>query len=506
VSRPGAAPGRRVPPGRLGSFGVLALVVAACGPTAPVPAGPEPDSVEPLPVGRRAVERLEFERLDFEPPSPERFQLSNGIPVFYLHDPSLPLVDFIAEAKGGYGYFPRERYAAASALASLLRTGGTERLAPDSVDEIIEHYALGVTTASSGGRYLVAVNTLRRNIDVAIELWSGMLRRPRFDAEQVEIWRGRELEAARRIQDFPGSLAVMQFNRLMFDDHPTGWVMGPSDLTPDKVTPERLLETHARVFCSGHVVLGVAGDLPREEARAMLESAFGDWAGCPGPLTEPDPPDIREGPHVFVIPKELPQSTIVMGHAGGVLLEDDEEYYASRIANWILGGGGFNSRLVQRVRTDEGLAYTAASVWGASRRHERIFGAVTHTRSERTVEAIRIVLETIRGLRREPPGEDEVRLARDNIMNGFVFGFASPAQVVARQMGLALDEFPDDWLERYLRGIQRVSPSDVQRVMRRNVRPSSLVILIVGDPEAFDEPPDVLGPVTYLPPTGAWGR
>lgn len=479
----------------------LMALLAGCAPTPGPTPGPAPrqDTVAPLPVGREAVEELHFRPLAFEAPEPDRFELSNGITVFFLRDASLPLVDLIAEFKGGYGYFPRDRYAAATALAALLRNGGTETMPPDSVDEVIEGYALGVTTGSSGGRYLLAVNTLRRHLDVAFELWSEMIRRPRFDTTQIEIWRGRELESARRVQDFPGSLAVMEFNRIMFGDHPTGWMMQPADLTRERVNRDVLRDTHARVFCPGNAVLGIAGDLTLDEATSMLESAFGDWPPCPAPLPEAPLPTIRNGRAVYVIQRDLPQSTIVMGEAGGVLLEDSQDYFSSRIANWILGGGGFNSRLVQKVRTDEGLAYTAASVWGASREHERIFGAITHTRSDRTIATARLIIETIQEMRRAPPSEDEVRLARDNIVNGFVFGFASPAQIVARQVGLVLDGFPDDWLDRYLRGIQAVTPADVQRVMRRNVRPSDLTIVIVGNVDAFDEPPDVLGPVIVLP-------
>ncbi|HKJ93658.1 MAG TPA: pitrilysin family protein [Longimicrobiales bacterium] len=488
---------------------LLALPLAAgCGPhrgpAAPVPAatgtaeGGQPP--ERAGVGRAAVEALAYPPLKFEAPKPVRFELSNGITVFYLHDASLPLVDLVAEFKGGYAYFPRERYAAASAMASMLRTGGTQHLAPDSVDAVIEDYALNITTASSGGRYLLAVNTLTKNLDVAFDLWVDMIRRPRFDPAQVETWRTKELESARRVRDFPGSLAVLEFNRVMFGDNPTGWMMRPSDLTPDKLSPAVMRATHHAIFCPGNTVLGLTGDINLAAARSRMEAAFGHWAPCPAKLQEPAPPRIQGGRRVYVIQKDIPQSTVVLGEAGGVLLKDNRDYYASRIANWILGGGGFSSRLVQRLRTDEGLAYSAASVWGASSRHERIVGAITHTRAGSTIQATRLILSTIEGMRMQAPSADEVNLARESIVNGFVFSFSSPAQIVARKMGFLLDEFPEDWLERYLRGVEAIRPNDVLYVMRRYVDPSNMVILIVGNVPAFDASPDSLGPVTVLNP------
>jgi zinc protease len=506
--------------GRARSSAVLLaalLLSAGCGglgrgPVPPSPARAPADTTRPAgerpaagaaaqpPVGRAVVEALRYPRLRFKAPEPRRFRLSNGLTVFYLHDASLPLVDLIAEFRGGYAYLPRDRYAAASAMASLLRTGGTQRLPPDSVDDLVEDYALNITTASSGGRYLLALNTLTKNLDVGFNLWADMLLRPRFDPKQLETWRTKELEAARRVEDFPGSLAVLEFNRVMFGDHPTGWMMKPSDLTPAKLSPAVMRATHRQIFCPQNAVLGVSGDITEAAARRRMEAAFGHWAPCPTRLKEPAPPRIKHGRRVYVIRKDIPQSTIVVGEAGGVKLGDNRDYYASRIANWILGGGGFSSRLVQRLRTDEGLAYTAASVWGASREHERIVGAITHTKASSTIRATRLILGTMQEMRTQAPTDSEVDLARESIVNGFVFSFSSPAQIVSRKMGFLLDDFPEDWLSRYLRGIEAVTPGSVLSVMHRYVDPSRMVILIVGDVSKFDGLPSVLGPVTELHP------
>lgn len=479
----------------------LVLFIAACAGGPPHRGAAAPDDSWPVrgaPVGRAVIDTLSFPPLRFSPMAPSRFELSNGVTVFHMHDPSLPLVDVFADFKGGYAYLDRSLYGAASSMGTLLRTGGTESLPPDSVDRLLEHYALGLSTASNGARYLIGMNALRRHTAPAIELWADLIRRPRFDVDQMEIWRGREIESARRIRDFPGSLAVMEFNRLMFGDHSTGWQMRPADLTPDRMNRDAILEVHRRVFCPQHMVIGIAGDIGRREARDRLEAAFGDWAPCAAELEEPAPPQIRPGGGVFLVPKDIAQSTIVVGHAGGVLLEDAPEYFSSRIANWILGGAGFSSRLMKELRTEEGLAYSASSIWGASRRHERIFGAITHTKAESTVRSARLLVSTIADMRAAPPDTAEVELARENIVNGFVFGFSSPLQIVSRQVSYLADGFPADWMDRYVRGINRVEARDVHDVMLRHVRPDSLTILVVGDTARFDASLSELGPVTVI--------
>jgi len=448
------------------------------------------------PIGRAAVDALRYPELRFDPPEAERFTLSNGVPVFFMEDHSLPLVDVIAFFRGGSSHFDRSDFAAATAVASsLLLSAGTASLPPDSVDKLVDTYALTPAIGTGGTGSFAAIGSLTRNFDLALGLLAEMLRAPRFDRDRVETWRLRELETVKRLRDSPGNVAISEFNRLMFGDHPIGWIMEPADLEPDRLSDERLRRVHREIFCREHLVLGVVGDLTREEAEAKLEAAFGTWPACPRELDRPPDPVIRSAGGVLVIHKEVNQSTIVMGQPGGVLMRDDPEYYASQVANWILGGAGFSSRLLSRLRTEEGLAYSASTVWGAGTRHQRIFGAITHTKGESTIAAARQVREVLEEAMRDPPTEAEVRLAIDNTVNGFVFAFERPADVVSRQMSYRAAGLPEDWLERYLSGVQRVTPGAVRDVLRRHLRPDSMTIVIVGDTTRFDASPAELGPI-----------
>ena len=445
---------------------------------------------------RPALQDLEFPPLKFDPPVPEQFELSNGVTVFFLRDPTLSVVDLTVDVRGGYLYLDREWFGAATGLMPLMRRGGTHELAPDSVDALIGFHALGTSTTTSGGRLVLGVTALRRQLDLAIDLWADILLRPRFDSAAVARWRTLELEAVRRVDRFPGSLAVLEFNRLAYGDHPIGWRLHPGDLTPERVNPRRLRSLHSRLVCPERAVIGAAGDVDRETLRAALERALEGWERCGNELTSPPDPVLEADPRVYVLPKPLSQSTIVMGHPGGVRVAATEEYYASRLANWLIGGSGFSSRLTNRLRTEQGLAYSVASVWGASQDHERIFGVITHTRGESTVEVVREVRETLESVRSEPPGAEEVAGAREAIVNGFVFGFSDAAQIVSRQVAYHITGFPSDWLERYVEGIRGVDSVAVAGVIRDNVHPSRLRILIVGDTTRFDA--SRLGPVTVL--------
>ena len=454
---------------------------------------------------RPAVADLVFPELEFHPPEARRYELESGVDVFLLEDHALPLVSVYARFRGGPSHFPRDRLGATTAVPILLRSGGTTDLSPDSVDKLLEFYASETAFGGGGSTSFASVNMLTRHLDDVLPVWGSLLKAPRFDPKSVEVWRGQELEDVRRKQDTPGRLAVSKFNHLLFGDHPVGWELAAEDLEPEDLTTEVLKDVHRRIHCLDNLTLGVAGDVTWEQVRPRLEALLADWHRCEGPLSDPTPPDMRVDPGVYLVPRKLEQSTVVIGRPSGIRLGDGSDYFASRIGNAILGGSGLTSRLVRRVRTERGLAYSAASVWTAPRRSGGIVGAITQTKSGSTVSTIRSILDVLREMSIDPPDESEVNDAIDRIVNGFVFNFQSPGQIVSRQMLYLSQDLPLDWLTLFLDGIQGVTPEGVDSVFREHLSPreiSEMVILVVGDPDAFDDGLGELGPIRILETEG----
>lgn len=454
---------------------------------------------------REVAETLRFPPLRFDPVEPELREVE-GVRVFFLEDHTVPLVNVLARFEGGFSRFPRSYFGAGTALPALLRYGGTTTMASDSVDRVLETFALQTAFGGGGESVFASLNTLSEYLPQALDVWGAMLRSPAFGVEEVEVWRGRELDAVRRRPDDPQRLAFGEFNRLLYGDHPVGWEMAEGDLTPEALSPERLRYLHGRILCRENLLLGVTGDVSWDEARALLTAMLRAWPSCPEPLPETPVPDIREGGGVFVIARPLEQSVLVMAHTTEVNL-GDPDYFPAQIGNTILGAGGFSSRLLSRVRTEEGYAYSAASLWTMPRRYKGLIGAVTRTRPENAAPALRLILEILGEARDEPPAEDEVGTAVAQIANGFVFNFETATQVVSRRMAFLAQELPDDWLQQYLEGIQGVTPSAVRETFRRHLRPRDMTILVVGDPERMDmRALEALGPVTFLDMDGRRAR
>lgn len=449
------------------------------------------------PHGRSVIEALSYDSLDFPRPEVDRHVI-DGVSVMVLEDPSLPMVTVYAYLRGGYGLFGRENYAAASGLPALLRYGGTETRTATQVDEFLEFHALQTSFGSAGGSVTSSMNTLTRNLGPALELWGEMLARPAFEAAETEAWRSRQLESVLRRIDDPGRLAFSEMNRLLYGDHPIGWEMDASDLEPTRLTSGVIREIHRRIVCRENLTLGASGDAPWVEIEPLLRRFIESVPQCRESLPDPPEPVIRRAPGVFLIDRPLAQSVIVMAHPTDVHLADDPRYYAAMIGNSVLGGGGFSSRILGRVRTEEGFAYSASSVWTTPREHEGILAATTRTRPENTGPAIQVILETMGDLRTEAPREDEVQSTVDRLVNGFVFSFDSPGQIVSRQMYYQAQELPADWLQRYMAGVGLIRPDDVLTVFSEELHPEQMTILVVGDASVIRDQLSAFGPITSI--------
>jgi zinc protease len=312
----------------------------------------------------------------FEPPVVEEREVS-GVPVYHLYDPTLPLVDVQIQIQGGVGHFSREEFGSLSALAPLLRTGGTRSASPDSIDRALDLLAAQLTIGGGAGGTSVGLNILEDRLEPALVLLSQILREPGLSSEALEVWRGQETARIRGREDDAGSLAFSEFNRLMYGDHPVGWVMSEDEISPDRVSVARLRELHARLFCKDRLLVGVSGDVTWADAEPLLTAFLAPWPDCETPLPTPPSAEVRSEPGVFILPKQVDQSTIIAAGPSRVRLGDTPEFFASRIADFVLGGGGFSSRMLSRLRTEEGLAYGASSVWTAPRLYDGVVGGLT---------------------------------------------------------------------------------------------------------------------------------
>ncbi len=442
---------------------------------------------------------LSFEPLEFEIPPVDRVDLPNGIRLYLREDQELPLVEVSVMLEGGAVYVPHDKTGLESLFATLLRTGGAGALSPMEVDEALETMAANFSVSSDAYATSFGLSLRSQDLEEGMAILSAILREPALDPGRLALARKQSIENIRRQDDQPNSVASRALMRAIYGDHPLGRT--PTEETVNAVTREDLAAFHQRFFHPDNLWIAISGDFDRQEVLALLNRHLGDWA--PAGFVRPEIPPVEPNREAMVLtaPKNIPQTTILLGDLG--IDKDDPDLHAVRVMNYILGGGSFNSRLMREIRSNRGLAYSVYSFYQIGRRLPGPFIAGTETKSDSTLFAVNLMREIIAGMQNEPVSRAELNLARESLVNSFIFGFTNTHEVVTQQMRLDFYDYPEDFLQTYRDKVASVTVEDVQRVARDHLDLDRAKIVLVGDIPALDGDPKELGlPVRQVTETG----
>ena len=261
------------------------------------------------------------------------------------------------------------------------------------------------------------------------------------------------------------------------------------------VTREDLLQWHQQHVAPNNIILGVVGDFDSKEMEATLRKAFGDWPS--GEKVEEPKVEIAPAkPGIYLVDKsDVDQSEIRMIGLG--IERRNPDYFALQVMNEIFGGG-FSSRLFINLRTKAGLAYAVGGGVGSDWDHPGLTILEIGTKTETTVEAIKGLWEQVELLKKDPPTEAEMKRAKDQILNSFIFNFDTPAKVLHEQETYEFYGYPSDFLEKYRAGVEKVTAADVLRVANQYLHKEELKVLVVGNAGGFEKQLAALGPVTPI--------
>lgn len=442
----------------------------------------------------RPIDRLQFPALRFTPPQASQASLANGLSIFLLEDHELPTVSAFAMLRTGGRYEPEQQLGLASLTGTVLRSGGTHQLTPSQLNQKLEFISAGLETSIGDSAGTASLSVLSKDLETGLDLLSQVLRQPAFDSKQIELAKDRVRESIRRRNDFPGAIASREYSKRLYGPrHPLARTVELEHL--ERIDRQDLIDFHARFLHPNNLILGVAGDFESKELMTLLEKYFGDWPPQPVP-SEPLSEDITEpAPEIFYVAKNVNQVNLRIGHLG--IRRQDPDFFAVAVMDSVLGRG-FSSRLFREVRSRLGLAYSVSSRYGAGFKDRGLFTVSLQSKAESTVEAIGAVIEQIEKLRSQEVEAQELAVAKESVLNRFVFAFDNPAQIVNRQVRYRFFDLPADYLTTYRDRVAAVSARDVARVARRHLHPDRLIILAVG-PEKTKSALAQLGKVNEIP-------
>ena len=430
----------------------------------------------------------------FKPEQPKRIELSNGMVIFLQEDHELPLIDGTARIRGGSINEPADKVGLVDIYGEAWRTGGTKSQTGDQLDDFLEVRAAKVETGGDSDSTTISFSCLKGDLDDVFKVFDDVMRNPEFRADKIEIAQKEEDDGISRRNDQIGDIAHREATKLAYGaDNPYARVAEYA--TVAAITRQDLLEWHAKYVHPNNIILGISGDFDSAAMESRLRAAFDSWPKGP----EAPKNDIQYSPAkpgYYLIPKDdVNQSNIRMVGLGTT--RDNPDYYAISVFNEAFGGG-FSSRLFNDIRTKRGLAYGVGGGIGTNFGHPGILQIAIGTKSQSTIESIQAAAEDIDKLKTEPISEDEIRRAKDSILNAFVFRLDSPDKILAERMTYEYYGYPPDWLDKYQAEIKKVTAADVNRVAAKYLHKDQLAVLVVGNTKEFDKPLDSLGAVKQV--------
>lgn len=433
--------------------------------------------------------KLEFPPLEFKVPKAERTVLPNGMVVYTREDHLLPVINITSAINVGEIYVPAEKAGLASLTGDIMRTGGTEKMTGDEVDEALEYVAASVGMDVDRERGTASLFCLRKDLDSTLRVFADILMHPRFAQDKIDKRKNELMESFRRENDVPDEIAGREFRKLVYKEHPYARRVTGYPETVESITRDELLAFHKQSFHPNNVILGISGDFNKDEMLGKINEVFAEWK-----KQKIDFPSVPELPDKFdrslnFIKKDIAQSSVLLGHFGLERLNPD--YYSVYVLNFMLGDE-FTSRLVETVRTKAGLAYAVGSVFQTPR-YKGMFICYFQTVSPKTYQAVDLILSELNRIRTERIPPEEFKAAKDAIANRFVFQFETSRSIIERYVTMEFEGLPSDYLETYLDKIATITPEDVLRVANKYIHPDKITLLVVGDEEARKSFPEDWG-------------
>lgn len=431
----------------------------------------------------------------FDIQQPKRVQLDNGMVIFLQEDHELPLVRATARVRGGARDVDAGKAGLSGIYGQTWRTGGTDTKTGDQLDDLLEARGAKIETFGGEDSTSISFDALKTDVDLVFPIFVDLLRKPAFRQDKLDLAKTQANTNISRRNDNPSSILGRESSRLVYGaDSP--YARTPEYATIASITRDDLVKFHDRFVYPNNIIIGVTGDFDAKAMEARLRQAFASWAK--GPAAPPAPTQINSAkPGVYFAAKDdVTQSNITLTHLGTT--RNSPDYYALQVMNEILDGGSFSGRLMNHIRTQKGLVYGVGGGVGTGWDHPATFRITMATKSGSTVEAINAARQEIADIQAQPPSAEEVAMAKELIANSFVFTMDSKAKVMNERMSLEFYGYPADWYQRYLTGIQKVTPADVQRVAQKYITPARLTTVVVGREKDFDKPLSTLGDVTKL--------
>jgi zinc protease len=407
----------------------------------------------------------------------KRMTLSNGAVLLVSEEHRLPMVTVSIAFDAGTRRDPKGKEGLAELTARCLSQGTKELTAPE-FDQKVDFMGSSVGVSAGRDYSTAGMTSLKKYQADTLKLLAGILTGPGLRDADIERKRAEQVAEIKSAEEQPGYTANVEFRKDLFGDSPYAH---PGAGSPESVT--KLTNDDVRGFYRDHYKLGsaiiaVAGDVNADELKVSLEKELAGLSGSVAPQPEPQPVSVAPGLHVKLIDRNVTQASILMG-SGGVT-RANPDYYRLKVMNYILGGGGFSSRLVKVVRSAHGLAYSINSGFEPGK-FQGAFSIGLQTKNQSSNEAIDLILQQMREIQEKPVSDAELDGAKKFLIGSFPLGIERQSAIASFMVQVEFYGLGLDYAEQYPKLIGSVTKGDVLAVAKKYLHPDSMIVVAVAN-------------------------
>jgi len=409
----------------------------------------------------------------------ERSVLDNGLTILHAENHNLPIVTVTLIVKAGQA-MEEEKKAGLAHLTAELLTEGTKNRTAKAISEEMDFIGASIDASAGSDYTTVSLSVLKKDVEKGFDVCADILQHPIFPEEEIERKKEQVKGFLKKLEEEPSFLAARAFKQSVFGSHPYGRVLQGTVNSIDEIKRDDLVSFHSKYFIPNNAILSVVGDLTQKELSALIHKYFSFWEKGKHPQKVPIMQDSSQDAKVITIDKDLTQANILIGKRG--VRRESPDYYRLSVLNYILGGGGLSSRLMQTVRDDMGLAYDIRSSFEALKEGGS-FQVSVQTKNESAHTVIDEIFKQVKKMRTELITDQELSDAKSFLTGSFKRRLDTNRKIADF---LALVEFYElglDYIEKYVGYINTVTKNDILQAAIKHLDPDHFVIVVVANQE-----------------------
>jgi zinc protease len=407
----------------------------------------------------------------------KRFTLGSGAILLVSEQHQLPMVSMAIAFDAGARRDPKGKDGLAALTAASLMQG-TSHLSAAEFNQKVDFMGSAISISASRDYASASLTTLKKYTDDSLHLMAQALQDPGLRDDDIRRKLADQVANIKAAEEEPEYVAAVAFNKLLFGEGPYGHPSDGLSDTVSKLTPDEVRAFYHEHYLMGSAVIAVTGDVDAASIKGKIEQEFTGLAGVVAVQAEPAAPVVAPGLHPDLIDRNVAQANLILGGSG--IARSNPDFYKLQVMNYILGGGGFASRLMKVVRSKAGLAYGIGSAFHAGK-FPGAFLIVLQTKNRSSNEALKLILQQVHEIQDTPVSDAELHSAKKYLIGSFPMKLDRQSEIVSFMLETELYGLGTDYAERYPRLIDAVTKADVQKVAQEYLHPDALNLVAVAN-------------------------